>query len=165
MIDVQIGKHSEIDFVGQVKWMNEMLVSFLHLNGIKRRDPSGEEWGCQTPQNLKCIYFGCHMAWWRTTIGSIPSPDHFLLLSFCPVPLAQEWLRWLILTSGFPCYIWKFFNFCLLSKYQIHDIVYASSWTFLYFYPTRNDNSKKLQKHLEHRSFTQHFPLAICNAG
>jgi len=42
------------------------------------------------------------MAWRRTTIGSIPSPDHFLLLSFCPGPLAQEWLRWLILTSGFP---------------------------------------------------------------
>ena len=60
---------------------------------------------------------------WRTTIGSIPSPDHFLLLSFCPVPLAQEWLRWLILTSGFPCYIWKLFDFYLLSKYQIHDIV------------------------------------------
>ena len=138
MIDVQMGKHSEIDFVGQVNEWNVGIFSALERNIEKRP----EWWGCQTPQNLKCIYFGCHMAWRRTTIGSIPSPDHFLLLSFCPGPLAQEWLRWLILTSGFPCYIWKFFNFYLLSKYQIHDIVYASSWTFLYFYPTRNDNSK-----------------------
>ena len=162
MIDVQIGKHSEIDFVGQVKWMNEMLVSFLHLNGIKRRDPSGKD-----VKHLK--------TWSVFTLDVTWHGGGLLLARFTPpiIFFFCHFVQCLLRKNGCDGWFWQvvfpvtFENSLISACYQNTRFMTwcASSWTFLYFYPTRNDNSKKLQKHLEHRSFTQHFPLAICNAG
>ena len=133
MIDVQIGKHSEIDFVGQVKWMNEMLVSFLHLNGIKRRDPSGKDvkhlktWSVFT---LDVTWHGCGLL-----LARFPPPIIFL---FC------HFVQCLLRKNGCDGWFWQvvfpvtFENSLISACYQNTRFMtsYASSRLFSIFIQT-----------------------------
>ena len=149
---------------------------------------------CKCSEWMKCWYLFCtwteyreetrvvrnedvkHLKTWSVFTLDVTWHGGGLLLARFPPPTIFffcHFVQCLLRKNGCDGWFWQvvfpvtFENSLISACYQNTRFMtsYASSWTFLYFYPTRNDNSKKLQKHLEHRSFTLHFPLAICNAG